>query len=139
VPYWVASVLLLIFAAGHTTGMLSNRSLGPDADAVHATMRAVHFAFNGSTRTFDDFMHGLGFATSSFLLFSAFVAWRLSTIAHEHWETVAPIAWALCVCHVGTAILSWTYLFAGPGVLTTLSAASLGWGALAKRRAQRLS
>jgi hypothetical protein len=101
-------------------------------------MRAVHFAFNGSTRTFDDFLYGFGFETSLFLLFSAFVAWRLSSIAHDQWESVAPIAWTLCVCHVGAASLSWTYLFAGPGVLTTLSAALLGWGALAKRRAQRL-
>ena len=51
-PFRLASYLLVVFFAGHTAGgMLAQKSHGPDADAVFASMKAVHFTFKRATTT----------------------------------------------------------------------------------------
>src|SRR4051812_26760812 len=43
-PFRIATYLLLLFCAGHTAGgMLSQKSLGADADAVFDQMKTVSF------------------------------------------------------------------------------------------------
>ena len=77
-PYRIAALLLVLFCAGHTAGgMLSQKSLGPGADAVFAAMKRVQFNFNGSTCTWYGFWFALGLMVSVFLLFSAIAAWQL--------------------------------------------------------------
>ena len=133
--YRIASVLLLLFCAGHTVGSLSGRSPDPAADAVLRSMRTVEFDFNGSQRTLYDIFFGFSMIVALFLLASALVAWRISSIAADQWATVAPLAWGLFAVQVVTAILAWRYFFAGPAVLTSLSALFLGLGAARTTRA----
>jgi len=119
--YRLASYLLVLFCAGHTVGgMLSHKSLGAPADAVFASMRAVHFNFNGADCTYYGFWLGFGLTTSLFLLLSAVIAFSLSRVPETCWPSVAPIAWALVLSHAANTILAWRYFFAGPGVLSTL-------------------
>ncbi len=133
-PYRIAAYLLVLFCAGHTVGgMLAQKSLGPQSDAVFASMKAVHFDFNGADCTWYGFWFAFGLLTSVFLLFSAVAAWQLDKIEPAQWRAVSMIAWALVVSHVANAILSWKYFFAGPGVLATLVSILLGVGALRKR------
>jgi hypothetical protein len=133
--YRIATYLLLLFCLGHTAGgMLSHKSLGPAADAVFASMKAVHFNFNGADCTYYGFWLGFGLMVSVFLLFSAVVAWCLGSVKPAHWPSVAPIAWALFASHVCNVVLSWTWFFAGPGVLSTVIAALLGIGAYRRQR-----
>ena len=45
-------MLLVLFCFGHTAGgMLSEKSVGSEADAVFASMKSVHFTFGGATVT----------------------------------------------------------------------------------------
>ena len=77
-PFRIAAVLLILFCAGHTAGgMLGQKSVGPESDAVFAQMKAVHFAFNGSDCTWYGFWFGFGLTASLFLLLSAIIAWQL--------------------------------------------------------------
>jgi hypothetical protein len=66
--YRISSVLLLLFAAGHTFGFRQNN---PEwgADAVLGLMRSVHFDAQGFTRTYWDFFSafGLFFLSVSFV------------------------------------------------------------------------
>jgi hypothetical protein len=134
--YRVATYLLVLFCAGHTAGgMLAQKSLGSESDAVFSSMKAAHFDFNGADCTWYGFWFAFGLMTSVFLLFSALVAWTLAGVSPSHWSMVAPIAWALFASHVCNAVLSWGYFFAGPGVLSTAIAALLGIGAYRKGRA----
>ncbi len=135
-PYRTASYLLVLFCAGHTAGgMLSQKSLGPESDAVFSLMKAVHFNFNGSSCTWYGFWFGFGLMVSVFLLFSALVAWQLDKVGPQNWPAVSVIAWALVVSHICNAVLSWAYFFAGPGILATAVAILLGVGAWRKRKA----
>src|SRR6202041_3983572 len=75
--YRISSVLLLLFAAGHTFGFRQNN---PEwgADAVLGLMRSVHFDAQGFNRTYWDFFSAFGLFFSVFLLFAAVLAWLLA-------------------------------------------------------------
>jgi len=135
-PYKIAVYLLALFFAGHTLGgMISQKSMGASSDAVFDSMKAVHFDFNGADSTWYGFWFGFGLLASVFLLFSVVVTWQLDKVGKENWHAVSTIAWAFAASHLATAVLSWAYFFAGPGVVSTLVTLLLGVGALRKQRA----
>jgi hypothetical protein len=117
--YRISSVLLLLFAAGHTFGFRQNN---PEwgADAVLALMRSVHFDAQGFTRTYWDFFSAFGLFFSVFLLFSAVLAWLLAGLPAETLARVRSIAWALAICFVAVTVLNWRYTFVIPIVFSTL-------------------
>jgi hypothetical protein len=59
----------------------------------------------------------------------------LDKVGPQNWPAVSVIAWGLVVSHICNAVLSWTYFFAGPGILATAVAILLGVGAWRRRRA----
>jgi hypothetical protein len=135
-PFRVATYLLVLFCFGHTVGgMLSHKSLGPQADAVLAQMRAVHFAFHGGDCTWYGFYFGFGMTTSLFLVLSAVIAWCLASVPARGWPSVAPIAWALVASHAANTWLSWRYFFPGPVVISGLVTLLLAVGAWRSGRA----
>jgi hypothetical protein len=134
-PYRLASYLLVLFFAAHTAGgMLAQRSHGPDADAVFASMKAVHFASKGAIGSWYGIWFAFGLLVSVFLLFSAIVAWQLDKVNAASWPSVSVIAWALAASHACNAVLSWTYFFAAPGIFATVVTILLVAGALRKQR-----
>jgi hypothetical protein len=98
VPYRIASVLLLLFALGHSLGF---RQTDPHwgVDSVVASMRTVRFDVQGFSRTYWDFFVGAGFFVSVFLLFAAVLAWQLgglgNTGAHapDHLDPAGAFCW----------------------------------------------
>jgi hypothetical protein len=119
VLYRIASVLLLLFAAGHTFGFRQNN---PEwgADAVLALMRSVHFDAQGFSRTYWDFFTAFGLFFSVFLLFAAVLAWLLAGLRAETLSRVRGIAWALAICFVAITVLSFKFAFSIPIVFSTL-------------------
>ena len=129
-PYQIATYLLLIFCTGHTLGgLFFAPSKGPAADAVLASMKAVHFRFNGADCTYYGAHLGFGLLTSVFLLLSAALTWHLGRFPGGN-AALRPVAWALFVAFVPTTLLSWWYFFAGPALLSLLVASLLGWECL---------
>jgi hypothetical protein len=129
-PHRLAAILLVVFCAGHTAGgMLTKKSLGPAADAVRASMQAVHFSFNGADCTWYGFWFAFGLITSVFLLLSAALAWWLAGVEARHARLVTPIAWVLVVAHIANAVLTWSYFFAGAGAIATVVTVLLAAGA----------
>src|SRR5260370_28594879 len=122
--YRISSVLLLLFAAGHTFGFRQNNPAW-GADAVLWLMRSVHFDAQGFTRTYWDFFSAFGFFVSVFLLFAAVLAWLLGGLPAETLARVRSIAWALAISFVAVTALSWRYAFTTPIVLSTLIAVCL--------------
>ena len=117
--YRVSSVLLLLFAAGHTFGFRQNN---PEwqADAVLGLMRSVHFDAQGFTRTYWDFFSAFGLFFTVFLLFAAVLAWLLAALPAEIVARVGNIAWALAICFVAVTALTWRYAFTTPLVFSIL-------------------
>jgi hypothetical protein len=127
--YRIASVLLLLFAAGHTFGFRQNN---PEwgADAVLGLMRSVHFDAQGFTRTYWDFFSAFGLFFSVFLLFAAILAWLLGGLPSETLARVRSIAWSLAVCFVAVTALSFRYTFTTPlvfSIVITLCLTAAAW------------
>src|ERR1700723_45224 len=117
--YRISSVLLLLFAAGHTFGFRQNN---PEwrADAVLELMRSVHFDAQGFTRTYWDFFSAFGLFFTVFLLFAAVLALLLAALPPETLARVRNIAWALAICFVAVTALTWMYAFTTPLVFSIL-------------------
>jgi hypothetical protein len=117
--YRIASVLLLLFAIGHTLGFRQTNpewGVGPLIDS----MRSIHFDAQGFNRTYWDFFSAFGLFFSVFLLFAAVLAWQLGSLPAEIFARLRGTAWALAVCFAAVTALSFKYAFTTPIVFSTL-------------------
>ena len=115
----IASVLLVLFAVGHTLGFRQNNPAWV-ADAVLFLMRSVHFNALGFNRTYWDFFSAFGFFFSVFVVFAGVLSWQLSSLPAETLARIRGIAWALAICFVAVTALSWKFAFTIPIVFSTL-------------------
>lgn len=108
--YRIASILLLLFAIGHTLGFWQAQPQW-GADSVVASMRAVHFDAQGFNRTYWDFYLGFGLFVSVFLVFAAVLSWQISGLSAERLASLQAPAWTLALCFAAITVLSWRYFF----------------------------
>lgn len=128
--YRTASVLLVLFAAGHTLGF---RQIDPGwkgVDTVVTAMRGVHFDVQGFDRTYYDFFAGFGLFVSVLLLLSAGVAWQMGSLSREALAGMALLRWGFAFCYAVVTFLSWKYFFVIPIVFSaaiTLCLLAASW------------
>jgi hypothetical protein len=117
VLYRIVSVLVVLFAVGHTLGF---RKIDPKwgVDSLIVSMQSIHFDAQGFSRTYWDFYTGFGLFVSVFLLFAAALAWQLGGLPAETLALMRGTAWAFALCFTGVTILSWTYFFIIPIVFS---------------------
>jgi hypothetical protein len=122
--YRIASVLLLLFAIGHTLGF---RQTDPawGVGSLIDLMRSIHFDAQGFSRTYWDFFSAFGFFLSVFLLFAAFLAWQLGGLPAEIFTRMRPTAWALAISFLAVTALSFKYAFTTPIILSAMIAICL--------------
>ncbi len=117
--YRNASVLLLLFAAGHTFGFRqSDPTWG--VDTLLGLMRSIHFDVQGFSRTYWDLFVAAGFSVGVFYLFAAALAWQLGGLPVETLAAMRVTAWALALCFAAITFLSWRYLFILPIVFSSV-------------------
>lgn len=113
VCYRIAAILILLFDIGHTLGFRqSDPTWG--VDALRGAMQSIHFDVQGLNRTYWDFFVGSGFSVSVFLLFTAVLAWQLGDLPVETLARLRGVRWALALCFLAIAILSWRFFFLLP-------------------------
>src|ERR1039457_912308 len=78
-PLRISSIILFLFALGHTVGFQTFRPASQQSLKVMEAMRSVPFAFGSATVHWMDLYMGFGLALSVSGFFSAILAWRLST------------------------------------------------------------
>jgi len=117
--YRIASVLLVLFAVGHTLGFLQTDPQW-GVDSLVASMRSIHFHVLGSNRTYWDFFAGFGFFVTAFLLFAAVLAWQLGGLSRETLRLLPVITWALAITFVVNTVLSVMYFFIFPIIFSVL-------------------
>jgi hypothetical protein len=117
--YRIASVLLLLFAIGHTLGFRqTNPAWG--VGSLIDSMRSIHFDAQGFSRTYWDFFSAFGFFFSVFLLFAAVLAWQLGGLPAETFARMRRTAWALAICFAAVTALSLKYAFTTPIVFSAM-------------------
>jgi hypothetical protein len=115
--YRIASILLLLFAAGHLLGFRqSDPAWG--IDALLGSMRSIHFDVQEFSRTYWDIFVAAGFCVGVFYLFSAVLAWQLGGLPAETLARMRVTAWAFAVCFSAITVVSWRYLFILPIVFS---------------------
>ena len=127
--YRIASVLLLLFAIGHTLGF---RQTNPEwgVGSLIDSMRSIHFDAQGFSRTYWDFYVGFGLFVTVLLLFAAVLAWQLSGLPAGTLALMRGTAWALALCFLAVTILSWRYFFIVPlgfSIVITVCLIAAAW------------
>jgi len=127
--YRTASVLLILFALGHTLGF---RRVDPrwKLDSIIAALRSTHFEVQGLNRTYWDFYVGFGLFVTILLLFTAILAWQLGGLPKDHLSEMRPVSWSLAACFVLVTFLSWKYFFVVPVIFSGVVAICLILAAL---------
>jgi hypothetical protein len=122
--YRIASVLLVLFAAGHTLGFTK---VLPEwgVDSLVGSMKSMHFVAQGFTRSYWDFYVGFGLFATVFLLFAGVLCWQLAGLNAETLRSIGGICWTLAACFVAIAFMSWKYFFIAPIVFSSLVALCL--------------
>jgi sterol desaturase/sphingolipid hydroxylase (fatty acid hydroxylase superfamily) len=111
--YRIASILLILFAVGHTLGF---RQVDPKwgVDSLIQSMRSVHFNANGSERTYWDFYVGFGLFVTALMALASLFAWQLGGLPAATLASMRITAWGFVLCFAFVAFLSWRYFFLVP-------------------------
>jgi hypothetical protein len=115
--YRISSILLVLFAIGHTLGF---RQIDPKwgVDSLVQSMKSIHFNANGTQRTYWDFFVGFGLFVTVLMLFASIIAWQFGSLSSETVATMRVSAWGFVACFAVVAYLSWRYFFIVPVVFS---------------------
>jgi hypothetical protein len=128
VLYRIASILLLVFAVGHTVGF---RHVDPawGIDGLTQLMRSAHFNADGFDRTYWDFFVGFGLFVTALMLLASLVAWQLGSLPGATLASMRLSTWGFVVCFAFVAFLSWRYFFLVPLIFSIAILLCLTWAA----------
>lgn len=121
-----ASVLTLIHSVLHTVGGVFGKPAPGVAAATDAVMRANQFVVFGVTRTYFDFLRGMGLGVTIFLTAEAIVFWQLASLAKTDAARLRPVMATFMLAYLVFAANSYAYFFLMPVIVEILIAACLG-------------
>jgi hypothetical protein len=121
----IASVISMLFAAGHTLG--GRKAWSPIGESeVLTSMRTVRFEVFGVSRTYLDFYLGFGFTISVYLLLQAVLLWQLAGMAKTVPAAVRPMIASFALASLACGVLSWRFIFPMPVVFSAVLTVCLG-------------
>ena len=129
-----ASVLTLIFCAGHTYGTLGSSSFDPEQAAVYMAMQAYPFEIMGARRTHWQFYRGFSLLFSVTLLLLAVLLWQLARLSKSDPAGARPLIASLFLAYLGFTILSGVYFFIAPAAFCATGAICLALAFTSARR-----
>jgi hypothetical protein len=127
--YRIVAVIFILFAAGHTFGFLTFRPHSSEGAAVFDAMNNVSFEEDGARYSYGRFYRGMGLSCSVAMLFSAFIAWHLGSLAKQLPQAIGALGWVFFAVQVAGVYLSWQYFGPPPMVFSAALALALGWAA----------
>lgn len=132
-----ASVLTLIFCAGHTFRALNPSTRSPEEAAVFMAMQAFPFSIMGFRRTHWDFYRGFSLLFSATLLLLAVLLWQLGAIAGSEPARLRPLIATLCLGYIAFTVLCGLFFFTAPAALSAAAAICLALAFTAKEPGPR--
>src|SRR5262245_22910833 len=128
----IASVISLVFTAGHTIGGLSRWSPMGD-NPVLKSMTDVRFNTMGANRSYLEFFMGFGWSISVLMLMETIVLWQLASLAKTEPARLRPIIAVIAMATVGTGLIAWRFIFPVPALFSAVLAIALGLAYVAAR------
>jgi hypothetical protein len=120
----IASIVMFLFAAGHSLGGPDSWSPAGETDVLRA-MRSVSFHAAGVDRTYLDFYTGFGWTVSIFLLLQAVLLWQIAAMAKADPLRVRPLIVSFFLATVAAAVVAWTFIIPVPVIFSAIIAACL--------------
>ena len=128
----IASVISLIFTAGHTMGGL--RKWSPMGDnAVLRAMTDVRFETMGANRSYLNFFMGFGWSISVFMLMQTILLWQLASLARTDPARLRPMIAVIALATVASGVIAWRFIFPVPAVFSGVLALALALAYVAAR------
>jgi len=127
--YRISAFVLVLFAAGHTLGFMTFKAPTPEGVAVQQSMDNVRFSMGGKSLSYGDFYRGFGLFCTAYLLFNAFLAWHLGTMARNTPQAIGALGWIFFALQVIGIALSWRYFVLPPTIFSAVLAIMTGWAA----------
>jgi|SRR5215472_604811 len=133
--YRISSVLILLFAVGHTLGF---RQTDPSwgVDQTLATLKQITFTVQGFHRNYYNFYVGSALFVTVLLLFTAVLAWQLSRLTTATLAQLPWITWGLALAYAGSLVISLYYFFMAPLIFSALIFLCLAAAANIARKTQ---
>jgi hypothetical protein len=119
----ITAVVFLLFAAGHTVGFLSFKPATEQALAVRDAMNNVHFEANGKIFSYGGWYRGFGLTATFAMLFEAFLAWRLGSMAKRGSPDVKALGWAFFLWQLPGLVLAYIYFGVIPTIFSLVATA----------------
>lgn len=132
--YRIAAVLYVLLAAAHTIGF--QRFVPPTAEgvAVREAMFNTHFALHGASFSYGGFYTGFGVSVGIYMLFAAFLAWHLGSLAKRDPSAIGMLGIAFCTMQIAQLVICVVYFFTAPIVFESVIALVLALAAWGVRR-----
>jgi hypothetical protein len=127
--YRISAFVLVLFATGHTLGFLTFKAPTAEGVAVQQAMDNVRFSMGGKSLTYGDFYRGFGLFCTAYLLFAAFLAWHLGTMARSAPQAIGALGWVFFGLQIVGIALSWRYFVLPPTIFSAVLAILTGWAA----------
>lgn len=105
----ITSVLLFVYAVGHTFGFLVDDPETPEGRSVWSSMVKTHLSRGKQSHTYADFYRGFGIFVAAFLLFESFLAWHCGHLVAEYATDAILFGWCILLFQVLALILSLRY------------------------------
>jgi len=132
--YRIAAVLYVLLAAAHTVGF--QRFVPPTAEgvAVRDAMFNTRFALHGASFSYGGFYNGFGLSVGIYMLFAAFLAWHLGSLAKRDPAAIGALGIAFFAMQVAQLVICLVYFFMVPIVFESVIALVLAFAAWSVRR-----
>lgn len=115
----VASLLSLLFAAGHMMGGLKKWSPMGDTDVLKA-MTSTRFNVMGESRSYLDFYLGFGWLIAVAMLLQAALLWQMAAIARTNAAQVRPMIATFAIATLASAVIAWRLIFPVPAACSAV-------------------
>jgi hypothetical protein len=113
----IASVISLVFTAGHSLGGLRKWSPMGENEVLRA-MTAVRFDTMGANRSYLDFFMGFGWSISVAMLLQTVLLWQLASLAHSDAARVRPMIAVFAVATLASGVIAWRFIFPVPALFS---------------------
>jgi len=111
----IASIISLLFTAGHSMGGLKKWSPMGDNEVLRS-MTTVHFDAMGVNRSYLDFFMGFGWSITVAMFLQTVLLWQMASLARTNAAQVRPMIAAFALATLASAALAWRFLFPLPAL-----------------------
>jgi hypothetical protein len=129
----ITSILLILFAIGHTVGFLKFVPPSSEGQAALAAMNTAHLDISGPIYTYGMFFRGFGISISAYLFFCAYLAWYLGNVARTTPSSITSLAFAFAALQLANLVIAVVDFPAVPIAFSAVVFLCAGAAALAAR------